>query len=101
MRFYPFPYQPPNVKFSGPPGPYHRMFSARSARAGPLYRVLGRHGTVAARFAIVGAWKSRQIVQSFGSEIRLVRPSDCADYGIYLNPAKKGRVSERFKNRPV
>ncbi len=31
----------PNVKFSGPPGPYHKMINARSARAGPLQRVLG------------------------------------------------------------
>jgi len=34
-------HQPPNVKFSGPPGPYHRMINARSARAGPLQRLLG------------------------------------------------------------
>ena len=92
---------PPNVEFSGPPGPHRQTINARRARAGPLERVLGKHGTVTSRFAVVGAWKSWQIVQSFGSEIRLVRPSDCADYGIYLNLVKKSRVLERFKNRPV
>ncbi len=35
----------PNVKFSGPPGPYRQMINARDARAGPLERVLGSHAT--------------------------------------------------------
>ena len=85
---------PPNVKFSGPPGPHHQMINARSARAGPLQRVLGspeagfrRFGLREVnRFMVAAFWRNLHLSVNRFVQVVLLPPNVpfCTDrFGLF------------------